>query len=75
MDVTYMQDSLDPRAVPGLIQPCEDGYTSQPGSPMDIPPVGISQWGYSAPTLITPELSATCDSYFDPAPYSPHVFQ
>ncbi|KAJ3526144.1 hypothetical protein NM688_g8295 [Phlebia brevispora] len=70
-----LQDSLDQSAVPGLIQPFEDGYSSQPGSPMDIPLVGLSQWGYPAPAMLTSDLPAPCDSYFDPAViFSPHVF-
>lgn len=68
------QDPIASNAVPDLLQPYEDGYTSLPGTPVDMPLAGISSWGYPASTALTPELPMlSCDSYFEPTMFSPHA--
>lgn len=71
-----LHDGPEPFIVmPGLIGPQDDGYTSQPDSPLDMPLVGITQWGYhSQPSELDLPPPASCDSYFDPSSYSPHLF-
>ena len=77
-DTFGLHDTLDSAAVPGLIQPYEDAYTSQPGSPLvDMPLVGLSQWGYTPPAMLAAELPAPVSGgdYFDTSlMFSPHVF-